>query len=137
MWIRTFVLSVLVHSAMIGAAAVAWVFGTTGLPQPPRSTSFVMAAVAVRDDEPSSARRTQSSAPAVNPDSAPVEEPDFIAPRDLPDEPPDGAGLIVGAGDLTGDLFGTIPPPQPHRVGAAARSRLEGGLSVGALRSGR
>ena len=123
MWIRTFILSFLVHSAMIGAAVVAWAVGTTGLPEPPRATSFVMAAAAVPDVEPSLGRRTQSSTPAMHPDAAPLEEPDGIAPapRDLPDEPPAGAGLIVGAGDLTGDLFGTIPPPQPHRVGGVVR----------------
>ena len=123
MRIRTLILSFLVHSAMIGAAAVAWVFDTTGLPQPPRSTSFIMAVAAAPNVEPSPARRRQSSASTVHPDAAPVEVPDGLAraPDDLPDEAPDGAGVIVGAGDLTGDLFGTSPPPQPHRVGGVVR----------------
>lgn len=120
--IRPFILSFLAHAALIGAAAVVVIRATAGLPDPPRSMSFLMVAVDVPDVQPA-APRTPSSAPAANPDAAPVEEPAVIAPvpRDLPDAAPDGAGAIVGAGDPAGDLFGTLPPPPPHRVGGVVR----------------
>ena len=41
---RTFVLSFLVHSCVIIAAMVVRLFAATELPDPPRSTSFMMAA---------------------------------------------------------------------------------------------
>lgn len=123
MRIRPFVLSFLAHAGTIGSAVVVGILATTGLPDPPRSMSFMMVAVAAPDVQPSPARRTQSSAPATNHDAAPVEELDVIAPeqRDLPDAAPDGAGAIVGAGDPGGDLFGALPPPSPLRVGGVVR----------------
>ena len=123
MRIRPFILSFLAHAAMIGTAGVVGILATTGLPDPPRSTSFMLAAVEAPDVQPPAAPRTLSSAPAANPDAAPVEDPDVIAPelRALPDAAPDGAGAIVGAGDPAGDLFGTLPPPPAYRVGGVVR----------------
>ena len=123
MRIRPFILSFLAHAAMIGPAVVVGILATTGLPDPPRVTSFMMAAVQAPDVQRPPARRTRSSAPAANPDTAPVGEPDVFAPeqRDLPDAAPDGTGAIVGAGDLAGDLFGTLPPPPALRVGGVVR----------------
>ena len=121
MRIKPFILSFLAHAGMIGSAVVVWILATTGLPDPPRSMSFMMVAVAAPDAQPPPARRTQSSAPAANPDAAPVEALNVIAPEqhDLPDAAPDGA--IVGAGDPAGDLFGALPPPLPLRVGGVVR----------------
>ena len=123
MRIRPFILSFLAHSAMIGAATVVGILATTGLPEPPGSTSFIMAAAVASDVQSPPAARTQPSASATNPDAAPVEEPDGMTPvpRDLPDAAPDGFGAIVGAGDPVGDLFGTLPPPPVLRVGGVVR----------------
>jgi protein TonB len=123
MRIRPFILSFLAHAAMIGLAVVVGLHATTGLPDPPRSMSFIMVAVHALDVQAPPARRLRSSAPAANPDAAPVGKPDVFAPdqRDLPDAAPDGADAIVGAGDPAGDLFGTIPPPPALRVGGVVR----------------
>lgn len=108
---------------MIGTTGVVGILATTGLPDPPRSTTFMMATVDAPDVHRPPAPRTRPSAPAANPEAAPVEEPEVTAPepRGLPDTAPDGAGAIVGAGDLAGDLSGALPPPPPLRVGGLVR----------------
>ena len=118
-----FILSFLAHTAMIGAAMVVGIVATTGLPDPPRSTSFMMAAVAAPDVQPPRSLRTRSSTPAANPDASTCPRARCHSPdqHDLPDAAPDGAGAILGAGDPVGDLFGTLPPPPPLRVGGVVR----------------
>ena len=134
---RTFILSFLVHALMIGAAMVVRILATSELPDPPRSTSFMMAAAQVPEVQPPRATpRTQSSTPtAVNQIAVPIEEPDSLAPerRDLPDTVPEGIGAISGPpGDALGDPLGPAPPPptprvvvppapQPVRVGSGLR----------------
>jgi protein TonB len=119
MRIKPFIVSFLAHAAMIGTAGFVWTLAATGLPDPPRTTSFMMVTAEAPDVQRPPAPRTPSSTPA-SPDSAPVEEPDVIVPdpRDLPDTAPDGGGAIVGAGAPTGDLFGA---PLPLRVGGDVR----------------
>ena len=118
---RTFVLSFLVHAIVLCAAMVVRLFATTELPDPPRSTSFMMAAAEVPEVEPPPAPRQQTTVSDVSPHVVPLEAPTSIAPE-VPTEisdaiPPDGAGAIVGApGVIGGDPFGPPPPPATRVV---------------------
>ena len=120
---RTFLLSLFVHSAVIGAAMVVRIVATTELPDPPRSTSFMIAAAQTPQVEPPpAAPRVQSTAPAVNRNAVPLEAPQFIAtePLDVFDAPPgDAVGPIPGAtGDVPGALLGPRPPEPAPRLTA-------------------
>jgi periplasmic protein TonB len=116
---RTFVLSFLVHAVMIGAAMVVRIVATTELPEPPSSTAFMMATPQVPEVQPPPVRSTRAAtAPAVNPDAAPIEEPDSLAPEptDLPDTVAVGSDVILGfPGSDVGDPVGPAPPPTPPR----------------------
>jgi protein TonB len=116
---RTFLLSFFVHSAVIGAAMVVRIVATTELPDPPRSTSFMIAAPATPQVEPPPAPRAPSAAPAVNRNAAPLEAPQSIAtePLEVFDAPPNEVGAIPGAtGDVPGALLGPRPPDPAPRV---------------------
>ena len=116
---RTFILSFLVHATMIGAAMVVRIVATTELPDPPRSTSFMMAAAEVPEVQPPPAPRTQATAPSVNQSAAPIDAPDSLAPEtsELPDIAPSDGAIVGTPGDLTGDLLGPPPPsPMPRAV---------------------
>ena len=119
---RTFLLSFLVHSTLIGAAMVVRIVATTELPDPPRSTSFMIAAAETPQVEPPPAPRAPSTAPAVNRNAAPLEAPQSIAtePLDVFDVPPtDAVGTIPGApGDVPGALLGPRPSEPAPRVTA-------------------
>lgn len=134
---RTFVLSFLVHAIVLCAAMVVRLFAATELPDPPRSTSFMMAAAEVPEVQPPPAPRQQAAASAVSPSIVPIEAPTAIAPElptDISDVvPPDRAVLIVGPGVPDGDPFGPPPPParrvvappppaQPLKVGGIVRA---------------
>ena len=131
---RTFVLSFLVHAVMIGAAMVVRIVATTELPDPPHNTAFMMATPQVPDVQPPPVRSTRAAAaPAVNPNAAPLEEPDSLAPEptDLPDTVTVGPEVILGVfSSDVGDLVGPPPPatpsrpstpPPPVRVGSGIR----------------
>lgn len=118
---RTFLLSLFVHSAVIGAAMVVRIFATTELPDPPRSTSFMIAAAETPQVEPPpAAPRAQSTAPAVNRNAAPLEAPQSIAIEALDvfdAAPTDAVGTIPGmTGDVPGALLGPRPPEPAPRV---------------------
>lgn len=118
---RTFLLSFFVHAAVISAAMVVRIFATTELPDPPRSTSFMIAAVETPQVEPPPAPRAQSTAPAANRHAAPVEAPASIAaePLEVFDAPPGDSAIPPGSGDVPGALLGPRPPEPASRVAAA------------------
>ena len=132
---RTFVLSFLVHSAVLGVAMVVRLVATTELPDPPVATRFMIAVpVEVPEVPPPPQQAVQSTAPAVNPNAIPLKAPDSLAPeppRDLPDTVPGGPDVIIGTpGDAVGDLIGPAPPqrravlplaPPPVRPGGDIR----------------
>lgn len=131
---RTFVFSFVVHAVVIGAAMVVRLFATTDLPAPPQNTMFAMVSAEVPEVQPPPPIRTARTtpAPAVNPDAAPLTEPDSIAPEPLVpfDAAPVGADAIIGTpGDPAGEPFVIAPPPPPRppaplppvRVGSVIR----------------
>ena len=134
---RTFVLSFLVHTCVIAAAMVVRIFAATELPDPARSTSFMVAATAALPDvPPPPAPRQQTTESAVSQRAAPTEAPDSIAPElpgNIPDVPPVEGALPGGVGELAGGLdigppapvaprvVPPPPPPAPMRVGSTLR----------------
>lgn len=123
MRLRPFILSLVAHAAMIGTALAVRILATPALPDPPRSTSFMMARAAAPVVQSPAAPRQRASTRPTKPERAPVEAPDVLAPslRDLPDVPPEGAGALLAGGDPVGDLAGTLPPLPPQRVGGLLR----------------
>ena len=134
---RTFVLSFLVHSCVIIAAMVVRLFAATELPDPPRSTSFMMAAATVQPDvPPPPSPRKQSETSAVSHTITPIQAPDSIVPElpnDIPDGAPPDGGVPGGSGEISGGLdIGpplpaprVVPPPVPSaplRVGGVVRA---------------
>ena len=117
---RTFVLSFLVHAVMIGAAMVVRIVATTELPEPPSNTAFMMATPQVPEVQAPPVRSTRAAAaPDVNPNAAPTEEPDSLAPErtDIPDTVAVGSDAILGfSGSDVGDLVGPAPPATPPRA---------------------
>ena len=111
------------------------IFAATELPDPPRSTSFMMAAAEVPEVQPPPAPRTQATAASVNQNAAPIEEPDSVAPESpqLPDVAPVDGAIVGGSGDFAFNLLGgppappaprivpPPPPPQPLHVGGVIR----------------
>jgi len=134
---RTFVLSFLVHGAVICAAMVVRLAATTELPVPPHATAFVIARAELPDVQPPPVRRAPSvSAPTVTNRAIPTEAPDSVAPE-LPaiadSVPIDGDGFVGVPGDPVGDPLGVAPPaalppsraPEPRppiRVGSVLRA---------------
>jgi protein TonB len=133
---RTFVFSFVVHAAVIGAAMVGRLVAATDLPVPPHNTMFAMVSADVPEVQPPPPAQTArpASAPVVNPDAAPLREPDSIAPEPLVpfDTAPIGADAIIGTpGDPAGEPFVIAPPPPaarppaplpPMRVGGVVRA---------------
>lgn len=135
---RTFVLSFLVHAVVLCAAMVVRLFATTELPEPPRSTTFMMAAADVPEVQPPAAPPQRAAATAVSPSIVPLEAPNSIAPEvptDIPDVVPVEGAIPGAAGSADGELFGPRPPappapravappppPQPVRPGGNVRA---------------
>jgi protein TonB len=124
---RTFVFSFLVHTAMLSAVMVVRIFATTELPDPPISTTFMMAVAAETPEVPPPPQRvTQTATPAVNQNAIPLVAPESIAPEipgDIPDTAPVNSVVGVGApGDSVGDA-GVGPPPPPRVVPPPAPSQ--------------
>jgi len=115
---RTFVVSFLVHAAVIGVLMVVRTFATTELPDPPVSTKFIMAAAAEVPEVPPPTRAARSTTPVVDNNAPPIVAPDTIAPerRDIPDTVLIGTGAVPGA--LGDSLVGLDagPPPAPRPV---------------------
>lgn len=118
---RTFVVSFLVHCAVIGVAMAARIFATTELPDPPLSTKFMMAAATEAPEVPPPPRPAQSTEPVVNNNAAPIKAPDTLAPeipREWPDSTLLGPGVIIGGGGDVPGGAGEVGPPPPPRVDA-------------------
>ena len=116
---RTFVLSFLVHSLVIGMVMVVRTFATTEMPDPPISTKFMMVATPEVPDVPTPQppRPAQSTTTPTNENPVPLKAPDVIAPevrRDIPDTVAFGAdtGGIPGFDGLIGGVDGPPPPPR-------------------------
>ena len=116
---RTFVLSFLVHSLVLGMVMVVRTFATTELPDPPVSTKFMMVATPEVPDvpPPQQQRPPQSATPTTNETAVPLKAPDAIAPevpRDIPDTVAIGpdSGIIPGSTGLEGGIDGVPPPPR-------------------------
>ena len=113
---RTFVLSFLVHAIVLCAAMVVRLVATTELPDPPRSTTFMMAAAEVPEVQPPAAPRQQTTVSDVSPHVVPLEAPTSIAPEvptDIPDIAPVEGAIPGGSSFSNGELIGTGPPPPP------------------------
>lgn len=133
---RTFVVSFIVHAVVVGAAMAGRLFAATDLPVPPHNTMFAMVSADVPEVQPPPPpRRVTPATPsaAINPDAAPLREPDSIAPEPLVpfDAAPIGADAIIGIpGGAAGEPFLIAPPPAsprppaplpPVRVGSIIR----------------
>lgn len=127
MRIYTLVFSVLAHVAAIIAVYIAPAFATTELPEPPRTTAFIVVRPALPDPPPAPRRET----PAPSPDAAPLRPPDGVQPErpiERVDQPPvDDPGAVVGSVPFAsigtaGDSVIEPPPPprptEPLRVGS-------------------
>ena len=110
----TFAFSVLAHALAIGWVIIAPALATDELPEPPRTTAFILVRPVPPDPMPVRAPRT-ATAPTPNP--IPLEPPDGIQPE-RPIEPIDTAldipgtanGFVLGEPVVGGDL---LPPPTP------------------------
>jgi protein TonB len=123
---RTFVLSFLVHSLVIGMVMVVRTFATTEMPDPPMSTKFMMAVTPEVPEvpPPQQQRPTQSAAPT-NEYAMPLKPPDAIAPEvphEVPDTAPNGPGAIFGVGGGSPAGVEIAPPPPPRVVAPPAPS---------------
>lgn len=125
----TFAFSLAAHALIVAAAIVVPIFATGDLPEPPRSSTYVVVTPAA-PDVPPPAPRPASSAPAPNPDAAPIVEPEELAPEvarplrvdvDPFDRPSAGipGGVPAGSGSEGG--FGLAPPPPPRAPQAPVR----------------
>jgi protein TonB len=124
----TFALSLGAHASMIAFVIVAPIFATGDLPEPPRSSTFVLVTTQAPDVPPPAPQPVAARVPNVS--AAPIVEPDGITAeavtavgRDLPiaDDVITGVGEIPGGGVDGGDVIGPPPPsraPQaPVRTG--------------------
>jgi periplasmic protein TonB len=109
---RTFVLSFIVHVLLVGSFTVTRIMATADLPDPPRATTFMIVRPELPTVPPPRARAEPRPVAAVNPDTAPITEPEFLRPE-LPDRPDNtlpGPDIVLGGG---GDDLGVVPEPQP------------------------
>ena len=128
---RTFVLSFVVHVLLVSSFMMTRIMATADLPDPPRATTFMIVRPELPTVPPPRARTPPRQAPALNPNVAPVEEPEFLRPE-LPDRANDsllGADVVLGGG---GDDLGAIPEPPPaapaRRIDAPAPLRVGGSI---------
>jgi protein TonB len=115
----TFILSFIVHLLLVGGFMVTRIMAATALPDPPRAISFVTVRAELPTvPAPPRARADPSPAPAINPDAAPVKEPEFLRPE-LPERVDDtllSPEIVLGAGG--GDI-NAMPDPPPAPAGTA------------------
>ncbi len=125
----TFILSFIVHLLLVGGFMVTRIMAATALPDPPRAISFVTVRAELPTvPAPPRARADPSPAPAINPDAAPVEEPEFLRPE-LPERVDDtllGREIVLGGGDINAMLH----PPPPAAAGAVESTPVPVGGSI-------
>lgn len=114
----TLILSVAAHAMAIAWVIIAPALATDVLPEPPRTTAFIVVKPVLPDPPP--AVRRDTTAPL--PDAAPLVPPDGITPEPIVDPldqvPFDDPGAIVNGtsfGDLPGPGDPILPPPAPPR----------------------
>ena len=131
----TFLVSFLVHTLVIGAAAAARILATGELPEPPRATTFIIVTPEVPAIDPPPAVRRREAQPAAVAAPIPIAEPDGITaevPAPQVFDLPVGDGLVDGSIARDGAIDGAdlvAPPPaatapqpvQPFRVGGDIR----------------
>jgi protein TonB len=110
----TLVFSVIAHLGVIAAVYIAPAFATDELPEPPRTTAFVLVN-AVMPPLPAVPIRRVPEQPSPNP--IPIAEPDGVQPERPVDPAPPGIDDVPTTGALPfGDPIGPIdpgPPPPP------------------------
>ncbi|HKE86564.1 MAG TPA: energy transducer TonB [Vicinamibacterales bacterium] len=120
MRIYTLVFSVLVHVAAIVAVYIAPAFATDELPEPPRTSAYVIVKATLPDPPPAPRRE----APAPSPQAAPLQPPDGVQPE-RPVEPIDQPRFDDPGAVTAGGPFGSIgsvtdagitPPPDPRPI---------------------
>ena len=112
----TLVFSVIAHVGVIAAVYIAPAFATDELPEPPRTSAFIVVHPIMPEPPPVMVRNT----PAPSPDAAPIEEPDGVKPEPpvaIESAPPVDPGALVGGpsfGDLgpVNDVVAAPPLPQ-------------------------
>ena len=133
----TLVFSIVVHMIAVGALIVAPALATDDLPEPYRTTAFVLVRPELPQPPPP-VRPPRPDTPRVSPNAAPITEPEGFR-EEPPVEPPDPFGFDVGAsptgieiGDIvSGDPVPPPPPPpparakEPVRVGGAIRAPIK------------
>jgi protein TonB len=116
----TLVFSIVAHLVVVGALIIAPAFATDDLPEPYRTTAFILVRPELPQPAPIRAPRREPS-PSTS-SAAPLTPPDEIRPETIV-EPPERAGFDL-AGPLTGIEIGDIPssgdvipapPPPPQR----------------------
>src|SRR6185369_9120728 len=112
----TLLFSVIAHVAAIAAVYIAPAFATIELPEPLRTTAYILIEAKQLPDVPPPIRRTEtppqvSSIPIAPPDGIQPERP--VDPIDQP--PPEDPGALISGGpiDPIGDLTGVVPAPPP------------------------
>jgi protein TonB len=118
----TFAVSLCAHAAMVAFVIVAPIFATGDLPDPPRSSTFVLVTTKPPDVPPPSPQPVAAAAPVPNANPAPVVEPDGITAETVS---PPATNLRV-ADDVVPGLVGipavgfdgghVIAPPPPARA---------------------
>ena len=124
----TLVFSVIAHLGVIAAVYIAPAFATNELPEPPRTSAFIIVRAELPEPPPVAIAR---STPAPSLDAAPIEEPDGVKPEpDVPVEsaPRDDPGAIIAGGPLigissTGDSI--VEPPLPPAPNTPVRAGIE------------
>jgi protein TonB len=128
---RTFALSFVVHVLLVGGMMVTRIMAAAELPDPPRTTTFMLVRPDLPTVPPPRARTQATPAPAVNSAAAPVEEPEFLRPE-LPDRIADalpGADVILGAPDSDIGVITAPPaPPAPRRIEPPPPVRVGGSI---------
>ena len=114
----TLAFSVLAHAVAIAAAIIVPALATNHLPEPPRTTAFIIVRPVLPDAMPVQPART---ATAPTPSPIPLEPPDGVQPEPAV-EPIDPGSLAVPGQSTNGIPFGdavvggdATPPPPPVR----------------------
>jgi protein TonB len=116
MRIYTFVFSVIVHALAIAWVIIAPALATDVLPEPPRTSVFMIVRPDLPDPIPPPIRRAE---PTPSPEAAPLQPPNGVQPERIvePVEPGvDDPGALVSGGVTFGNLTSggeLVPPPPP------------------------
>ena len=112
----TLVFSVIAHLGVIAAVYIAPAFATDELPEPPRTSAFIVVHAIMPEPPPVMVRST----PAPSLDAAPIEEPDGVKPEPpvaIESAPPVDPGALVGGPSFSdlgpvNDVVAAPPLPQ-------------------------